>query len=266
MLIDPKDLAKRTKESARTVSLRIKEKTWVGFEQLAKENQTTANALIGELADYYIESLNGSHSLDLSDSAIAINKFKTFLEKEVRKICRYTIDDIVNGLYIKDKNFGDISSYLDYKDLVTKQHEGTDYDDTFRYASGFVADLYDDSRDEQFLLYPTLKKKANFIARPYDNVSDLGSVVFVPIEKAPDIISLFKAIERYCDKNTFFVNYDGDLMEKITIVVNKCNYELVEKIDDETGLPCIGYEETARRAMLEEVSHLILNAVMNSMR
>ena len=108
-LINPQELARRTKGSSRTVSLRIKEKTWLGFEQLAKDNKTTANALIGELADYYIESLHDG--LNLSDEAVSISKFKTFLEKEVRKLSRWSIDDAVVNVNMAYAHACDGSEY-----------------------------------------------------------------------------------------------------------------------------------------------------------
>ncbi len=261
LLIDPQELAKRTKESARTVSLRIKEKTWLGFEQLAKENNTTANALISELADYYIESLNGS-SLNLSDRDVIMNKFKTFLEKEVRKMCRWSINDVVmdldtNCLFMLDRDHQ--SPFYAFVDMYMQSHATVDIDLDYLNQSSIPVELVNKATGEDFVVYPSKQERAEYYAGAYNPADGFSNVLYVPVKKAPDVIRLFKAIDEYAEKNDVTVEYDGDLMEKILIVINKYDYKCAETTS-EREYRDIKYDENERRAMLNEIMPLILNA------
>ncbi len=258
-IISPEDLAKRTKDSARTVSLRIKEKTWLGFEQLAKDNNTTANALIGELADYYIESLDGG--LDLSDKAVAINKFKTFLERETRKICRWTIDDAVVHINMNyahatvDGNKYNLSYLGNLREIFKEMCLNTDGEEYVNYEFDFGTHLGD-----SITVVPTLKEKATYDAGAYDPAWPIENALYIPIEKAPDIISLFASMNKYLEKNAIDIDYDIDLMDELVEIIDKYDYRYIEDDYTDEG-PEIQYDETARRDMLHGIKQAIIDHV-----
>lgn len=259
MLINPKDLAKRTKESARTVSLRIKEKTWVGFEQLAKENQTTANALIGELADYYIESLKNSN-LDLSDDAINHNKVNTIVEKTVRRLCRWMIDDSVRkmdeGFALERHTLGIFDNYFRGTHEEPNDGEYEIIEPSFVAFSGFTLILGDG--DDATLLYPTINKTAKFVSSAFDEGLGFANVLYIPIEKYPDILCLIEAIETYCATESIKTNFDGDFMETVETIVNRYEYE-----PDRRRGPSVLTEQgdKNRKSMLWEIGHELLKVL-----
>lgn len=250
ILINPNELAKRTKESSRTVSLRIKEKTWLGFEQLAKDNRTTANALISELADFYIESLNSN--LDLSDNAVNSNKFKTALEKEVRRMCRLAIDDIIrdDGLFSVAywETTGEKTMFL-----FMKEHMPTTIDGQFE-MSGYLG-------SGETAIYPTkTNKKASYSPGAWDPRASFKNLLVIPFEKAPDVIHLLKFVETNAENNDIKIKFDDiDFMDKLADIVTNHDYEYEEKQKDGQIEQICNKQE--RQAMLNEIVQLCLAQV-----
>lgn len=259
VLITPQQLAKRTKETARTVSLRIKEKTWLGFEQLAKENKTTANALLSELADYYIESLD-NNNLDLSEEAVLFNKYKTFLEKEVRKICRWSIDDSVvdvsseyaHAHIAKDELR---RSYLSNLKLVFQEmcvfEDGREYNNPgFDYGTYLEKDIS---------VIPTLKKEASYNVHAFDPAYSAQNVLSIPLEKASDIISLLRSVKDYVKNNMLYIEFDIESMDRIVEMINEHDYKYIET-NYANRSPEIKYDEEERKAMLHGLAQIIFES------
>ena len=257
LIIDPKVLAERTKDSSRTVSLRIKEKTWLGFEQLAKENNTTANSLISELADYYIESL--TDSLNISEHAVRLNKFKTSLDKEVRKICRWSIDQVVMDFdynYIFD-TYPDEQKKLSYLAIIKKVYE--------KHSLGFINHDFSFCTlvDNDILAYPTEKTEASYFSGPYDPRDGLSNILYTPIEKAPDVFHIFKYIKESSAKNEVQINYDIETMDKIVKIINDAKYDYSEE-NFKNKQPTIHYNNPERRKMLESIVDIVIQNVEES--
>lgn len=263
IIINPKELAKRTKESTRPVSLRIKERTWLGFEQLAKETGTTANSLIGELADYYIESLG--QDLNLSDDAVNLNKFKSAVEKEVRKLCRWTIDDAVldvNMVYAKNRSMNNADAddtYLEalkrmFKTYSISPENGKEY---ANYQFEFCTNIGDD-----ITVYPTLEQKASYNTGAFDPQSAFQDMLCVPIEKAPDVIHLLKFVNAAAEKNKIHIEFDIDIIDNIVKSINSYKYGYHEEVID--GHRKQYYNDGERRSMLNRIAQIIIRAAENA--
>ena len=259
VFITPQQLAKRTKETARTVSLRIKEKTWLGFEQLAKDNNTTANALISELADYYIESLD-SNSLDLSEEAVLFNRYKTFLEKEVRKLCRWSIDDAVihiNPAYAHDKTEDDKFRYSHLFSLKKIYKKMCTFKDGQEYSNPeFEFGIY---LEKDITVQPTLKTEASYEVHSFDPANPAQNILNIPLEKAPDTISLLSIINDYIKDNMLYIVFDIETMDKIVDMINSHDYKYVETNYADKP-PVIKYDEDERKAMLHGLSQIIFES------
>ncbi|MBQ3352855.1 hypothetical protein IJG89_00695 [Candidatus Saccharibacteria bacterium] len=245
--IDPKELAKRSKESSRTVSLRVKERTWLGFEQLAKENDTTANALISELADYYIENLNGK--LNLSDAAVEHNRFKNALGKEIKRMCHLTIDDVISEYCPFPTEYyrvNDKYTLLEFsKKSITKFSNG-EVD-----IMGRVHDelLFGNFYDGKIVLCPSLKKKeAVYCAGSYSYSSGVQDVLYIPFEKSPDVIHILEFAEQNSKGNLFKGDPDVEIMDKIAEIINSYDYHYTEN-----GINA-KYDEEERKSMLNEIA------------
>lgn len=259
IFITPQQLAKRTKEAARTVSLRIKEKTWLGFEQLAKDNNTTANALISELADYYIESLNDKN-LDLSEEAVQFNRYKSFLEKEVRKISRWSIDDSVVNINPIYAHFGNENSKLHYSYLFNLKkayqkmcilEDGQEYiNPEFDFGTCL---------ERRITVQPTLEKKASYKVHAFDPAFSVQNILSIPLEKSPDVISLLLSISDYIGHNMLYTEFDDEAIDKITEIINNHDYKYTE-INYTDKQPVIKYDEDERRTMLHELSQIIFES------
>lgn len=250
-IINPTDLAKRTKDSSRTVSLRIKEKTWLGFEQLAKDNHTTANAMISELADYYIEEL-GEH-LDLSDEAIKLGKFKELVNKAIKRMCRLSIDEVMEegGLtspicYTGDGS-GKIQSYLGWmRDILATSIRDGDY----IFLPEFPAQGHLSGEDTS--IYPTTSDKASFSLGVWQPNSPYASMLRVPFVKMPDVIYLLKFIEKEIAELNLNIVIDADVYDAIVLAINEHDYDYGEEVN--RGVLSVNYNHDHRRQMLDDIA------------
>ena len=269
-IIEPTELARRTKESARTVSLRIKERTWLGFEQLAKDNGTTANALISELADYYIENLKDD-GLNLSDSAVRLNKFKNAIEKNVKRLCRISVGEVINeACYeyatwrIEEMLSADkpTPTYLHCLTNAFEELSTTTNNRRKDFDSDFVEVLNPDFKlqiciDDKTTIYPTLGHEASY--QPHGNdISDcFQDILYVPIDKVSDVIRLFELAKQNAKNNRIHIEYDDiDTLDEIAKIINHHDYRCQEmEMGDTVDLM---WNPTERRAMLNELAQIII--------
>lgn len=123
ILPSPKKLAK--KEDTRTVSLRVKEKTMTAFEKYAKQNDTTASALINGVLDSYIaywqqkDLEQNSEEYQKRDKNAAKKVMSQYLEKLASRMERLSDIDLCVSLYENNENYfwttiNDAEDFVDY--------------------------------------------------------------------------------------------------------------------------------------------------------
>ena len=80
-LPSPADLAKKQKDTLKNVSLRIKQNTYDIFDVMAKENNSSASAMMISLLDFYAENYRTKQTTTFGNEDLSIKMMESYLEK-----------------------------------------------------------------------------------------------------------------------------------------------------------------------------------------
>ena len=221
LLIEPEALAKKTKETSRTVSLRVLERTYLGFEQIAEKYNTTANALIAKLADTYIENLSGDLSLG---------------EKDINDSKKKNLVAYLNKLRINVMNIDD-DVILD-RDSKTYEYGWGWEDDIWKLSSlervRYCLEKWDDLALQEHSNYfefiddcsrvyivPTIKTEAKYYpGGPLIESGIEGGRLIIPYKKWPVVQHILKAFETKRNALKLDFELDDVAMYSIATIVD----------------------------------------------
>ena len=216
ILPSPKKLAK--KEDTRTVSLRVKEKTMTAFEKYAKQNDTTASALINGVLDSYIaywqqkDSEQNSEEYQKRDRNAAKKVMSQYLEKLASRLGKFTDEELCATLFEESDDY-----------IVKDDSEN---------ANAFAYRLKNKCWDTYISLFTNdvLNREFNAIEDEeafIDNQEELfdrGPYIGIPSEKFPTVAyMLFNYVKKnkalYGERRTQLFSSETD--EQIVDAINK---------------------------------------------
>lgn len=204
----PKELAK--KEATRPISIRVKERTMLTFEKLAKQYDTTASFMINNLLDSYVATLDTpSEKRDISNARKVMSQY---LEKLAVKVGASSDEDLFVAL-ARDKNGfanADEIEFEDYMYALRHPLDECDYTPT--------VDMWDDLNTS--LLLDDKNSEARLEEDDYGD--GIAKTIFVPRNKYPVVANMFLGYliknEHLYEKRTQKI--DEKTIEKIVETIN----------------------------------------------
>jgi|GEM_PF-4460872 len=118
-LPSPAALAKKEKETLKNISLRIKQDTYDIFDVIAKKEETSANALMINLLDYYAQNYREAQQEIGDDNELVVDMMQSFLDKALTNALKMDEDGILLKFSGTKKfhemlnGYSDLSSYAD---------------------------------------------------------------------------------------------------------------------------------------------------------
>ena len=88
----PAALAKKEKETLKSVSLRIKQDSYDIFDVLAKREKSSANAMMTNLLDYYAQHYREEQGTGGNEGTLAIDMMQSYLKKSVENLLKMDDD------------------------------------------------------------------------------------------------------------------------------------------------------------------------------
>ena len=237
ILPSPRNLAK--KEETRTVSLRVKEKTMTAFEKYAKQNNTTASALINGVLDSYIfywqqKDINQNpqeyYKRDIESTRKVMAQY---LEKLASRMNKFTDKELCYAIFENNDLFGFDNFYNDevgkygiikYEDFINEVINGRDFGGEFYVATH-------DSEDHEFTCVhwdEKHKSKMNIYDDEDGAAQGCGVRIYVPAEKFP---ILGYIIQQYKKKSDILYGknrkqlFSKDTDRQIVDVINECKVD-----------------------------------------
>ena len=194
ILPSPKNLAK--KEETRTVSLRVKEKTMTAFEKYAKQNNTTASALINGVLDSYIlywqqKDINQNPQEYYKRDIEATKKVMAqYLEKLASRMNKFTDKELCYAIFENSDLFGfcnfdndEVEKYgiIKFEDFINEVING-------KYFRGEFYVATHDSEEHEFACVhwdENHKSEMDVYDDEYRATERCGVRIYVPAEKFP---------------------------------------------------------------------------------
>ena len=168
-LPSPAVLAKKQKESLKNVSLRLKQDTYDIFDVMAKEEGTSASAMMINLLDFYAENYRKERSPDSEN--LSVKMMESYLDKAVDNLLK--LDDETRIIRLENTGIfsdlllqSEVNDIMELRAAVESRINGED-DSKFPYP---VYVVFGDTTDYYGFDYVAVREGEELTFEPIDHI------------------------------------------------------------------------------------------------